>query len=212
MDSNSKTDQLTQTILRIVDEKNPQTVNEVVSFVQEKGLWSGEEIVVTIIKLQAESKIRLSSPSLPVHLNLLSYVQSNQALWYRATIAISIFTIVSAFLIREDFYPWNYIRNVLGLIFVLWLPGYTFTKALFPANAPKTETSTNLSRVDRIALSIIMSMALVALIGSVLNFTPWGINIITIILSLLAFSLVFATAGFVREYTFRGKEQRLQML
>ena len=212
MDSNSTTDELTQTILRMVDEKSPQTVQELVAFVQEKGRWSYKEIVDIVMKLQSESKIRLRSPSLPVPSNLFSYMQGNQALWYKVTVAVSIFTIVFAFLISEDFYPWSYIRNVLGLIFVLWLPGYTFLQLLFPVNAPKTETFTNLSCVERIALSIIMSMALVALIGSVLNFTPWGINIITIILSLLAFSLVFATAGFVREYTFRGKEQRLQML
>ena len=46
-----------------------------------------------------------------------------------------------------------------------------------------------------------MSMALVALIGLVLNFTPWGIRIITIIVSLLAFSLVFATVAVVREFS-----------
>jgi uncharacterized membrane protein len=33
-----------------------------------------------------------------------------------------------------------------------------------------------------------------------LNFTPWGIQIITILLSLLAFSLVFATFAVIREY------------
>ena len=211
MDSNSTTDELTQTILRIVDEKSPQTVQELVAFVQEKGGWSDKEIVDIVMKLQSESKIRLSSPSLSVPSNLLSYMQSNQALWYRVTVAVSIFAMVFAFLISEDFYPWSYIRNVLGLIFVLWLPGYTFIQLLFPVNAPKTETSTNLSRVDRIALSIIMSMALVALIGSVLNFTPWGINIITIILSLLVFSLVSATAAVIREYGFVEKGKRQQM-
>ena len=154
------------------------------------------------MKLQAESRIRLNDPSLFVPLNFSFYMSSNQALWYWATIATSLFTLVFAFLIGEDFYPWSYIRNVLGLIFVLWLPGYTFVRAFFPVNVPKTETSTNLIRVDRIALSIIMSMALVALIGLVLNFTPWGIRIITIMVSLLVFSLVFATVAVVREYRF----------
>ena len=212
MDSNSTTDELTQTILRMVDEKSPQTVQELVAFVQEKGVWADKEVVDIVIKLQSESKIRLNSSSFAVSLNLLSYMQSNQALWYRATVIVSILTLVFAFLISENFYPWSYIRNVLGLIFVLWLPGYTFIQLLFPVNAPKTETSTNLSRVDRIALSIIMSMALVALIGSVLNFTPFGINIITIILSLLVFSLVSATAAVIREYSFVEKGKRQQML
>jgi hypothetical protein len=211
LDNNSTTDELTQTILRIADEKSPQTVQELVTLVQEKRGWSNKEVVDVVMKLRSESQIRLSSPSLPIPSNLLSYMQSNQTLWYRLTVVVSIFAMVFAFLISETFYPWSYIRNVLGLIFVLWLPGYTFIQFLFPVNAPKTETSTNLSRVDRIALSIIMSMALVALIGSVLNFTPWGINIVTIILSLLVFSLVSATAAIIREYSFVEKGKRQQM-
>lgn len=184
LESNSKIDELTQTILCIVAEKNPQNVQELVAFVQKRGLWSDKDVIAIIMKLQAESRIRLNNPSLFVPFDFSFYMSSYQALWYWATIATSLFTLVFAFLIGEDFYPWSYIRNVLGLIFVLWLPGYTFVRAFFPVNVPKSETSTNLILVDRIALSIIMSMALVALIGLVLNFTPWGISIITIMVSL----------------------------
>jgi hypothetical protein len=201
--SNSKTDELTQTILCIIGEKNPQNVQELVAFVQKRGLWSDKDIVATIMKLQAESRIGLNDPSLFVPLNFSLYMSSYQALWYWATIATSLFTLVFAFLIGEDFYPWSYIRNVLGLIFVLWLPGYTFVRAFFPVNAPKTETSSNLRYIDRIALSVIMSMALFALIGLALNFTSWGINIVTIILSLLTFNLISATAAVIREYTLK---------
>jgi len=212
LESNSKIDELTQTILCIVAEKNPQNVQELAAFVQKRGLWSDKDVIATITKLQAESRIRLNNPSLFVPFDFSFYMSSNKAFWYWATIAISLFTVMFAFLIGENFYPWSYIRNVLGLIFVLWMPGYTFMKALFPVNAPKTETSTNLSRIDRIALSIIMSMALVALIGLVLNFTPWGINMITIILSLLAFSLVFSNVAVVREYRFTQKMQGQNIL
>jgi uncharacterized membrane protein len=207
----SQTDKLIQTILLIVDEKSPRTVQELVAFVQKKGLWSDKEIVATIIKLEAESKIKLKRSYLQIS-SFTSYIRSSQALWYRATLVISLFTVVFAFMIGEGFYPWNYIRNVLGLIFVLWLPGYTFMKALFPVKSPKTEESTNLSHVDRIALSIIMSMALVALIGLVLNFTPWGIGIITIVVSLLVFSLVFATAALIREFSLIKNTKMKQIL
>jgi hypothetical protein len=210
--SNSNADELTQTILQVIDGKNPQTVQELVAFVRQKGAWSDEEVVATVMKLQAESKIRLNNPSLSGAPSLSSYVQSNQALWYWATVAVAILTMASAFLISENFYPWSYIRNVLGLIFVLWLPGYTFIKALFPVNAPKIETSTNLRYVERIALSIIMSSALIALIGLFLNFTPWGINLTTTVSSLLVFSLVFSTAAVVREYNFTRKMQIQQTL
>jgi hypothetical protein len=208
LDNHFKNDELTQTILCLVDEKNPQTLHELLFLMHDNGLWSDKEIVATIMKLEAESKITLNSSSFSLPLNLASYMRSNQALWYWVTVAVSICTMTSVFLISEDFYPLSLIRNFLGLIFVLWLPGYTFIKALFPSNASKTETSSNLSQVERITLNITMSLALVALIGLVLNFSPLGINLITIVLSLMVFSLVFASAAFIREYSLIVKMQR----
>ena len=202
MDSNLKTDELSQTILRIVDEKSPDTLRELMVLVQKNTEFNEKEILEAILKLKAERKINLTDYSLLVISNLSSYLKSNQALWFWITVAIALLTLVFAFLINEDFYPWNYIRNVLGLIFVLWLPGYSFIKTLFPVNARPTKSSANLGNAERIALSIIMSLALVALIGLALNFTPWGINLTTIVISLLVFSLVFSTAAVVREYLF----------
>jgi uncharacterized membrane protein len=212
LNSNFKIDDLTETIARIADEKNPQTVSELVTLVQENASWEQEEILDTVLKMQSEGKIRLVSSSLPVSLRFVTYLRTNKALWYWATLAIAIISMVSAVLIRENFYPWSYFRNVFGLIFVLWLPGYTLLRMLFPANVPKTEISVNLSNEERIVLSVIMSLALLALIGLLLNFSPWGINLTTILLSLLTFSLVFATAAVIRDYSYTVKVQRQPIL
>jgi uncharacterized membrane protein len=91
------------------------------------------------------------------------------------------------------------ILSGLGIIFVLWLPGYTFIKALFPMHAPKKTSTENLDPIERIALSIGMSIALVPMIGLLLNYTPWGIRLTPIVLSLLALTIVFATAATIRE-------------
>ena len=56
-----------------------------------------------------------------------------------------------------------YARYLLGSLFVLFLPGYTFIKALFPAK--------QLDSIERTALSIGMSLALVPMIGLLLNYT-----------------------------------------
>jgi len=196
---------LTETIVHIAEKKNPQTVRDLIALVQENSLWSQKEILDAVLKIQSEGKIRLVSSSLPVSLRFGTYLRTNKALWYWATVAIAILSMASAVLIRENFYPWSYFRNVFGLIFVLWLPGYTLLKVLFPVNVPKTELSMNLTNEERIVLSVIMSLALLVLIGLALNFSPWGINLTTIVLSLLMFSLVFATAAIIREYSFTVK-------
>jgi uncharacterized membrane protein len=98
----------------------------------------------------------------------------------------------------EDAYPIVYARSALGIIFVLFLPGYTFIKALFPTKVPIKTSSENLDTIERIALSLGMSIALVPIIGLILNYTPWGIRLMPITLSLLALTIIFATAAVLR--------------
>jgi len=68
------------------------------------------------------------------------------------------------------------VRLVLGLIFILFSPGYTLLSALFP----KRE---DLATVQRLALSFGLSIALMPPIGFILHFTPWGINLVSILAS-----------------------------
>jgi len=74
----------------------------------------------------------------------------------------------------------NLARQILGLIFILFLPGYAATAALFPEND-------QIDTIERIALSFGLSIAIVPLIGLGLNFTPWGIRLDPILASVSAF-------------------------
>jgi uncharacterized membrane protein len=69
-------------------------------------------------------------------------------------------------------------RIVLGLVFILLFPGYVLTAALFPEDP-------DLDWIERIALSVGLSISLVALIGLALNFSPWGVFLEPILASLL---------------------------
>ena len=53
-------------------------------------------------------------------------------------------------------------RIVLGLPFVLFFPGYTFVAALFPRKD-------DLDAIERVALSLGLSIAVVPLVGLALN-------------------------------------------
>lgn len=79
----------------------------------------------------------------------------------------------------------------LGLPLVLFLPGYTLIAALFPREEP-------LSGVDRLALSFGLSIAIVALIGLGLNYTPWGIRLLPVLLSLVLFNVAMALVACLR--------------
>lgn len=82
-------------------------------------------------------------------------------------------------------------RNILGLPLVLFLPGYALIAALFPAKS-------DLDGIERTALSFGLSIAVVPLIGLGLNYTPWGIRLLPILISLSVFTLVMCGLAHVR--------------
>ena len=82
-------------------------------------------------------------------------------------------------------------RTVLGLVLILFLPGYSLIAALFPRQG-------DLDSVERLALSFGLSIAVTPLLGLGLNYTPYGIRLDPILLSLSGFTLVLVLAAYVR--------------
>jgi uncharacterized membrane protein len=76
------------------------------------------------------------------------------------------------------------LRVILGILFILFIPGYIFVVALFPTR----KTDHGIDIIERIALSFCLSVAIVPLVGLALNFTPWGIQLDTILLSIFIFT------------------------
>jgi uncharacterized membrane protein len=80
---------------------------------------------------------------------------------------------------------------VLGLIFALFSPGYALVAAVFPKRH-------DLDIVRRLALSFGLSIVVVPFIGVFFNYTRWGINLYSMLLSLLAFIIVAAIVAWFR--------------
>jgi uncharacterized membrane protein len=75
------------------------------------------------------------------------------------------------------------LRIVLTLPMILFIPGYCLIAALFPKKS-------DVDLLERIMLSIGLSIAIVPLIGLGLNFTPWGIRLEPLAISLMLFTWV----------------------
>ncbi|MHB8085425.1 MAG: DUF1616 domain-containing protein [Dehalococcoidia bacterium] len=89
------------------------------------------------------------------------------------------------------FIPIDAIRIILGLPFMLFFPGYTLIAALFPGKS-------GLQGIERLALSVGLSLAVIPLIGLILNCTPWGIRLLPILISLIAFIIAMCIIAFLR--------------
>ena len=129
-----------------------------------------------------------------------TYLKSPETAWYRLTMATAVITVAVVFLIPENLYPWIYSRYILGAVFVLWLPGHSLIKLIFPLDMPIKMSTENLEKVEYIALSIGASLAIAPLIGLLLNYSILGIRPAPVILSLLTFTVLISTAAVVRDY------------
>jgi uncharacterized membrane protein len=92
------------------------------------------------------------------------------------------------------------VRVPIGLVMVLFLPGYALIAALFPRD-------NDLDGIERVALSFGLSIAVVPLIGLGLNYTPWGIRLTPVVVSLSAFTIVLLTIAHLRRATLPDEER-----
>ena len=93
-----------------------------------------------------------------------------------------------------------FLRIPIGLLMVLFVPGYVLIAALFPRKG-------DLDGIERIALSFGLSIAVVPLIGLGLNYTPWGIRLIPVVLSIVAFTLLMAAVAYWRRISLSPEER-----
>jgi hypothetical protein len=106
-------------------------------------------------------------------------------LWFYASVAIPLITVLVVYTLPSQS-PLVALRWILGSVFVLVIPGYVTVEALFPKGR-------ELDGVERFALSVGLSLVLVMMDGLLLNYTPWGIRLTPIVVSLviLTFGLAF---------------------
>jgi len=191
--------EIEQYILRLVKTTDFETVERLIIQVQQKFSLSKQEILDHIFNLQHQGKLVLKNSAVSAPSSLQKYLFSKHGYWYWFTLILSVITTLLVFIISEDTHPLVYVRYVFSALFVLWLPGHALVKALFPTK--------EIDHIERIALSIGMSLALTPIIGLLLNYTPWGIRLTPITLSLLAFTITLATVALLREHQIKMKIQ-----
>ena len=121
----------------------------------------------------------------------------NQDLWLIGILTILLVVVIA-------FFPSTIARTILGLPFLLFFPGYTLMATLFPKKG-------SLGGVERVALSFGLSVAVVPLIGLILNYTPWGIRLEPILISLAVFIIVTSGVAWYRREKL-APEERFRVL
>ena len=159
------------------------------------------EVTSLAWRLADEDRVNLQDVP-PASNSLQEYVRLwDRNLWFYLSVAASLLTVLVAFEIPTNS-PLVIARYILGSVFVLFIPGYVTVEALFPKGR-------EMDGIERFALSVGLSLALVPLIGLLLNYTPWGIRLTPIVLSLVIFTVGVAAVGVVRR--FRLSQERFEL-
>jgi len=152
--------------------------------------YKPDQIVSAIIRLKTERKILIREPV--VYRRFPDYLLSPISMWFWE---VALATLASLGLIFASSGWALYFRYVFGGLMVLFLPGYSLVGFIY-------SEKNDLDYLTRITLSFALSLAIATLVGLVLNFTPFGITLFAVALSLgtVTIGLLLLTA--LRRYAY----------
>jgi len=97
------------------------------------------------------------------------------------------------------------VRFIIGIPLVLFVPGYVLVSALYPGSTHSNEIDTEaiagdtgIHPLERIALSFVFSMAIVSIIGLILNSTPFGLRLIPVVVALSSIIIILILIAYQR--------------
>ena len=191
--SQSENQSLDEQALRYLERSGTASVQELYDALSKRdSSLTKVEMADLVQRLAEQNKVALEdipplTKSLPEYLRLWE-----RNLWLYTSLVVSFATVLIIYALPAEF-PFVALRWVLGSVFVLFIPGYVTVEALFPKGR-------ELDSIERFALSVGLSLALVPLVGLLLNYTPWGIRLTPIVISLTILTVGLAVIALARQY------------
>lgn len=175
-------------LLRILKKRKSLSVNDLVNELSSLGIHR-RDIAIAILKLWKNGKVSVKDMTIN---NFFNYLVSVEGIWFWIMATLVTITLLIVFFTIPQII---FVRYVLGSLYVLYLPGYALIEALYPRGD-------ELSPLERLALSIGLSLALVPLVGLLLNYTPWGIRLEPVTISLAILTLSLTSVAIYRKYVY----------
>ena len=150
-----------------------------------------------LLELQREEKIKFLERR-QTYTTVNTYLFSRKAIWYWIIVFLSLGSLISVFSIPVTSYPAVFLRIILGIILVLFLPGYVVIRTYY-INSQVTEPKEFNANIIQFTLSLVVSLVIDAIIGLILYFSL-GLDYLKITLSLFTIIMVISTINVIRDY------------
>ena len=181
-------------VMDIIQRQNLTKVGDVVLNLQKLDRFVGmDEIHDAISRLERRGEVNLSEENANATLaRYLVDIEASAPFWISilATAAV----MLALFALPDDS-QWIVAKQIIGSVFLFVVPGYATVNALVARN--------RLSYVERMVLSVGLSLAAVALVGVVLAYGFAGIKLQPLAFSLAIYVVMFAAVGAYRDYNRR---------
>jgi hypothetical protein len=185
-------------IMQRIMAENPRTVRDLFQIIKlRRPKSSEEEFINTIRELKESGTLMLEPATLQINSYPAYFKLQDENAWLYLVALLTLSTFLAIYVMPST-YPLIIFRWIIGSMFVLFLPGYVTIQALFPEGK-------ELDSIERLALTIGLSLAITPLIGLLLNYTPWGIRLDPIVAALSMFTLGIGMAGSFRKYRIARK-------
>src|SRR2546428_7117485 len=188
--NDSKTGKEIETLVLEKLTMKPIPLDRLVSECSNELSYKSDKVISKIIGLQADRKILIREP-VPYR-RFLDYLLSPLSVWFWELLVA---TLASIGLVFASSGVALYLRYIFGSLLVLFLPGYSLVGFIYS----KKE---DIDYLTRTSVSFVMSLAITTLVGLALNFTPFGITLVAVAISLstVTIGLLFLTAH--RKYSY----------
>ncbi|MFW9916336.1 MAG: DUF1616 domain-containing protein [Candidatus Thorarchaeota archaeon] len=173
-------------IQEIVQKQKPETIQDLLLALQRQFKVPKDQSIEIIQSLLAEDKLSIHKQEIAEPRNLKEYIRHPRYRWDSLIVLGPTLAILPVVALSEDFSEnvlLSAIRAILGLVFLLFVTGFSATSLFFPSDH-------EIDEIERIALSVGLSLAMAIVVGLVLNYA-WEISLFPILICLVLLTLGF---------------------
>jgi len=175
---------------KIVASHPGEDVKSLLKIISSESRISLEKATKEFNRVLDDGKVRLVNQNPPT--GLVRYFFSIYSFWYWLVVLFTASVYALNFYLPK-MYPYEYLKYLVGAVFVLFIPGYALNEALFPNSEDGSWFSKLLTSV---ALSII-----IVVMGGLFSILRQGTILLDPIISVLALpAVIFGVIGVWRKY------------